>query len=351
MMIVCHAGRPYDFLCVDDFLQTELDARAIRTAFETGILDALVAHGPLRRDALAARSRMDPVGLGLLTGLLEVNGVIRRDGDEVSLTPAFMQALEFRDLLETRLDFADLVWPDIHSLFTPLLADLPQFMARSKVFDLFRYDRCMNVTAENLAATKTWVRLTTGLTKYESEALLGATDLGSARSLVDIGGNSGELALQLCRHYPALEATVVDLPVVCALGRDHIAAAARPQEGARIRFLAADFRRDPLPDAADIVSFKSVLHDWPDADAERILERAHGVVKPGGRILIFERGPIEIGTRRLSYSMAPNLVFLKFLRPPDIYLNKLAQLGFTAIAHRRIELEMGFYLIEARRPA
>jgi SAM-dependent methyltransferase len=341
---------PYDFLCVDDFLQTELDARAIRSAFEIGIVDALAAEGPLSLTALAAKSRMDPAGFHLLTGLLEVNNVVRREGDQLALTPAFVRALGFRDLLETRIDFADLVWPDIHTLFTPLLADLPQFMARSKIFDLFRYDRCMNVTAENLEATRSWVRLTTCLTKYEAVAVLGAIDLGSARSLVDIGGNSGELALQTCRRYPAIEATVVDLPVVCALGRAHIAAVATPEEAARIRFCAADFRRDPLPAAADVVSFKSVLHDWPDADAERILERARAVVRPGGRMLIFERGPIEVGKSRLPYSMAPNLVFLKFLRPPDIYLKKLAELGFTAIEHRRIDLEMGFNLIVARRP-
>jgi SAM-dependent methyltransferase len=340
----------YDFLCVDDFLLTELDARAIRSAFETGIMDALVAHGLMSLPALAAKSRMDPAGFHLLTGLLEVNNVVRREGDQLALTPAFVRALGFRDLLETRIDFADLVWPDIHSLFTPLLADLPQFMARSKVFDLFRYDRCMNVTAENLEATKSWVRLTTCLTKYESMAVLDAIDLGSARSFLDIGGNSGEFALQTCRRYPAIEAMVVDLPVVCALGRSHIAAVATPEEAARIRFCAADFRRDPLPAAADVVSFKSVLHDWPDADAARILERARELVRPGGRMLIFERGPIEIGKSRLPYSMAPNLVFLKFLRPPDIYLKKLAELGFTAIEHRRIELEMGFNLIVARRP-
>jgi SAM-dependent methyltransferase len=341
---------PYDFLCVDDFLQTELDARAIRSAFETGIMAALIAQGAMPASALAAKSRMDTVGFRLLTGLLEVNDVVRRAGDQLALTPAFMRALEFRDLLETRIDFADLVWPDIHDLFTPLLADLPQFMARSKVFDLFRYDRCMNVTAENLAATKSWVRLTTCLTKYESRAVLGATDLESARSFLDIGGNSGELALQTCRRYPAIEATVVDLPVVCALGRDHVTATASPQEAARIRFCPADFRHDPLPPAADVVSFKSVLHDWPDADAERILERAFAALKPGGRMLIFERGPIEIGNRRLPYSMAPNLVFLKFLRAPDLYLKKLADLGMTAIEHRRLQLEMGFNLIVAHRP-
>jgi SAM-dependent methyltransferase len=341
---------PYDFLCVDDFLQTELDARAIRSAWETGIMPALIAEGAVPVSVLAAKSRMDPAGLRLLTGLLEVNNVIRCERDQVALTPAFRRALAFRDLLETRIDFADLVWPDIHALFTPLLTDLPQFMARSKVFDLFRYDRCMNVTAENLAATKSWVRLTTCLTKYESTAVLGAIDLGTARSFLDIGGNSGEFALQACRRYPGIAATVVDLPVVCALGADHIAAVGSPEEAARIRFCPADFRHDPLPAAADVVSFKSVLHDWPDADVERILERAHAVVKPGGRMLIFERGPIEIGNSRLPYSMAPNLVFLKFLRAPDIYLKKLTELGFTAIEHRRIELEMGFNLIVARRP-
>jgi SAM-dependent methyltransferase len=340
----------YDFLCVDDFLQTELDARAIRSAFETGLIDALVAHGPLSGAALAAKTRMVPAGFRLLTGLLAVNNVIRPERDQLALTPAFVRALGFRDLLETRIDFADLVWGDIHTLFTPLLADLPQFMARSKVFDLFRYDRCMNVTAENLEATKSWVRLTTGLTRYESRAVLDAVDLGAARSLLDIGGNSGELALQICRRYPAMQVTVVDLPVVCVLGRSHVAAVARPEEAARIRFRAADFRRDPLPEAADIVSFKSVLHDWPDADAERLIERACALVNPGGCMLIFERGPIEIGDRRLPYSMAPNLVFLQFLRSPDLYLRKLAQLGLTQITHRRIALEMEFHLIVARRP-
>src|ERR1700694_1024509 len=94
---------PYDFLCVDDFLLTELDARAIRSAFETGIMDALVAQGLMSLPALAAKSRMDPAGFHLLTGLVEVNNVVRRKGDQLALTPAFVRALGFRDLLETRI--------------------------------------------------------------------------------------------------------------------------------------------------------------------------------------------------------------------------------------------------------
>jgi SAM-dependent methyltransferase len=340
----------HDFLCVDDFLRTELDARAIKSAFETGIIDFLIAGAPRPTSALAEKSQIDSVGLRLLLSLLEGNGVVLREADHISLTPQFRSALAFRDLLEARIDFADLVWPDIHSLFTPLIRDLPQFMARSRVFDLFRYDRCVNVTPENLGMTGAWVRLTTCLTKYESAALFDALDLGSAQSLIDLGGNSGEFALQACRRYRGLEATVVDLPVVCALGKNHVAATAAPAEAARIRFFPADFRKDPLPPAADVVMLKSVLHDWPDPDAEHILSRAQALVRPGGQLLIFERGPIEPVREKLTYAMMPNLVFLKFLRPPDLYLKRLAALGLAPIEHRSVDLEMAFHLIAARRP-
>lgn len=341
----------HQFLSVNAFLDTEMDARAIRSAIELGILDKLCVDQAISLPSLAAERRISPAGLGLLVDLLEANNVIARTGELIALTPAFREALQFRDLLESRIAFSDLVWPDIHTLFTALLTDLPQFMARSKVFDLFRYDRCLDVTSENLAAASIWTRLTTCLTKYEAAAALDQVDLASARNFIDLGGNTGEFALQACRRNAQLEATVVDLPVVCALGRNHIAAAADAAEAARIRFFPCDMRRDALPAAADLVSFKSVLHDWPDADAENLLTRARALVRPGGRIVIFERAPIELRGRRVPYSMAPDLVFLHFLRPPDLYLKKLAALGFAAIEHRRIELDIGFHLIVAHRPA
>jgi SAM-dependent methyltransferase len=317
---------------------------------ELGVLDALNA-GAATLTSLAAERRLNPAGLRLLIDLLEVNGVVVRTGDAIELSAGFRAALRYRDLLECRIAFSDLVWPDIHTLFTPLLTDPPQFMARSKVFDLFRYDRCIDVTPENLDATAAWTRFTTCLTKYEAPVVLDAVDVGASRSFVDLGGNTGEFALQLCMRNPGAEAIVVDLPVVCALGRKHVAAAADPSAAARISFFPCDMRRDALPPAADLVAFKSVLHDWPDGDAERLLERALAVVRPGGRLLIFERGPIELSGRRMSYAMAPDLVFLHFLRPAELYLKKLAQLGFVSIEHRRVELDMGFHLIVARRPA
>jgi len=341
----------HEFLSVNRFLSTEMDARAIKSAIELGIIDGLSADGPTPLLALSVGRGINIVGLRLLIDMLEVNGVVARTGDLIDLTPGFSAALRFRDLLESRIAFADLVWPDIHSLFTPLLTDLPQFMARSKVFELFRYDRCIDVTAENLSATSVWTRFTTCLTKYEAAAALDTIDIEADGTFVDLGGNTGEFALQVCRRNPKVAAVVVDLPVVCALGRMHLTATASAAEAARIVFFPSDMRRHALPAAADLVSFKSVLHDWPDADAERLLERARDVVRPGGRLLIFERAPIELRGQRIPYAMASDLVFLHFLRSADLYLKRLAQLGFEAIEYRRIELDIGFHLIIARRPA
>lgn len=338
-----------EFLRVSTFLSTEFDARAIKTGLELGIIDRLAA-GPISFTELAAERRLDPMGMGLLIELLEINCVIARYQDRLELTPEFKTALRFRDLLECRIAFADLVWPDIHNLFTPLLTDLRQFMARSQVFDLFRYDRCLEVTPENLAATSAWTKFTTCLTKYEAVVVLDAVVINKRdRDFIDLGGNTGEFARQLCVRYSHIVATVVDLPVLCALGARHVAADL--STAGRISFFPCDMRCDALPPPADLVAFKSVLHDWPDAEAAQLLERARAVVRPGGRLIIFERAPIALAGRRITYAMAPDLVFFRFLRPADLYLKVLSKLGFVGIEHRNVRLETDFHLITAQRPS
>jgi SAM-dependent methyltransferase len=341
---------PHRFLCVNAFLTNEMDARAIKSAIELGILDKLSAGQAISPTELAPEGRISPLGLRLLIELLEANNVVAAKDGLIALTQAFREALEFRDLLEMRIAFSDQVWPDIHTLFTALLTDVPQFMARSKVFELFRYDRCLAVTPENLAATKAWTRFTTCLTKYEAPVMLDAIGVDAIRRFVDICGNTGELARHVCERNAAATATVVDLPVVCALGREHLAAQASAAVAARVGFFPTDMRSGALPAPADLVTFKSVLHDWPEDDAVALLERGAGLVQPGGRLAIFERAPIALHGARLPYSMVPDLVFLHFLRPPELYLKTLERLGFHAVTYGRVALDIDFHLIIAQRP-
>ena len=340
-----------NYLCVNDFLTTELHARAVRSALDFGLIDRLWGQGAWEQGRLMEACGLNPVGFRLLIDLLAANGVVENQDGRISLSSAFRAALDFRDLLEARIAFADLVWPDIHGLFSELLNNPREFMARSRTFDLFRYDRCVTLTPQNLAATRIWTTFTTCLTRYEADVALAQVDFSPVRDFVDLGGNTGEFALRVCRRHPHIRATVVDLPVVCAIGREHVAADSRPGEGDRISFFPADMRTVDLPAPADLVSFKSVLHDWPDGEAVKLIARAATIVRPGGQILIFERAPIEAKGRAITYAMAPDLVFLHYLRSAELYLQTLAGLGFEIVTHQRLELDLGFHLIVARRPA
>ncbi len=332
---------------MDRFLRTEIEARALSFVLANGWIDALAA-APQPAEQLIRRAGVAPYGAPLLFGLLRTAEIVEIRDDAVRLTDRFRAALTYRDLLEAKLWFAELVASDVHQLFVPLLTDVPQFMARAKVFELFRYDRALEVTEANLAATGKWVGYTTALTRYEAPAFVERLELSYRRTMLDIGGNSGEFARQLVRRWPQLQATIFDLPVVCALGERHLGGSA---EAGRVKFRPGDLRRDALPGGQDLVTFKSVLHDWPDGEARLFLRKAVEALAPGGLLAIFERTQIETGDEPMPYSMVANLVFLPFFRDRQIYLGWLAELGLEAIETASIALEMPFHLIVARKSA
>ena len=154
------------------------------------------------------------------------------------------------------------------------------------------------------------------------------------------------MARAVCAAYPGVQATVFDLPVVCELGRAHVQGT---PEAARIRFVEGDMRRDALPGGMDVVLFKSVLHDWPDAEARGLIDAAARALKPGGRLVIFERLPFDLA-RPLAYHDISNLMFLHFLRTPDLYRTHLVANGFAIEAEARITLDMPFFLLAAKKP-
>jgi SAM-dependent methyltransferase len=333
------------FRRVDAYLESELEARALGLALSWGWIDRLVGGPVMAADLTAA---LPPPAGRLMLSMLAVNQVVAVSSDRVALTGRFADDLALRDLLEARLWFAGTVAPDIHRHLPELLADIPAFMAQSAVFELFRYDRCFEVSEENLALTRRWVAYTTTLTRHEGDACWRRVDLSAARRLLDVGGNSGEFSRLARAAFPQLSATVFDLPVVCELGRRHLAGSG---DDGRIEFFAGDLRHEDLPPGADCISFKSVLHDWPDEAALDFLDKAWRALPPGGRLIIFERGEIAGAGRRLSYAMVANLVFLPFFRDPSFYTAALTRLGFAAITTETITIDMDFHLITAIKPS
>ena len=339
------AAPDFGFLAVDGFLTTLIDARALKTAFELQLVDQLLAREQSVQE-LGTGIGVDDNGLDVLLGMLAANRVVVLEGDRVALHPAFRDVLQYRDLLETKLDFSGFLLNDFADLFTTLVRDPAGFAGNARVFQLFDYRRAFKDEGDNYARTRSWMKLTSTLTRYEASAALALHDFSAYRRMLDVGGNSGEFLLQVCRQNPELHGTVIDLPLVCDVGMEHVLG---EPEQSRISFLKRDLRRDALPEGHDLISFKSMLHDWPEPQAIDFIDKASDVLEPGGTLLIFERLPLRLESAAPPFSAIPILLFFRSYRDPNVYIDHLRSRGFDRIERLEVDLDTRFVLLTAQR--
>jgi SAM-dependent methyltransferase len=337
----------FEFLIVDQFLKTLVDARALKTAFELGLIDRLLEHRSGSIEALGRALGVDRQGMRFLLDLLKANAVIEERNGDVRFSQRFLSALRYRDLLEVKLDFAGFTINDFADLFTALIRNASGFKGQARLFELFDYRRCLDPRIENYAPTRAWMRLTSTLTRYEAIACLALYDFSAHQRILDVGGNSGEFILQICRRNAALRGTILDLPLVCEIGMEHILA---EPECPRITFIKGDIRSDQLPLGYDLIVFKSMLHDWPPEESRLFVEKAARALKPGGTLLIFERGPLRLDTISPPMSMLPILLFFRSYRPPLDYVTQLQALDFQNVEHQEVELDSPFFVVTGRKP-
>ena len=108
---------------------------------------------------------------------------------------------------------------------------------------------------------------------------------GEAQSLLDIGGGHGWYSAQLCRRYPRLTATVLDLPGSAAIGREIIAGAGLAD---RVRHRDGDATTDDLGSGYDAVLCFNLLHHLTPDQIAGLFTRAREALAPGGTLAIMD---------------------------------------------------------------
>ncbi|MBX3238082.1 MAG: methyltransferase domain-containing protein [Nitrospiraceae bacterium] len=117
--------------------------------------------------------------------------------------------------------------------------------------------------------------------------------LGSAKSMLDLGGGAGTNAIAFCRVYPQLSATVFDLPTTLPVTEHTVKEAGL--EG-RISLMAGDFNRDGLGGPYDVALMSDILH-YQDFDTNAaIVTKIFRHLNPGGRLIIKDRFLDPTGT-------------------------------------------------------
>jgi acetylserotonin N-methyltransferase len=123
-----------------------------------------------------------------------------------------------------------------------------------------------------------------GYGQITSPHVVRAFDLSKFEHLVDVGGGTGHLAIEACRAYAGLNATVFDLEEASPLARTKIAEAGLLD---RINVVDGDFFVDPLP-KGDVYVFARTLHDWPEARVIELMIKVREAIPPNGLFLIAE---------------------------------------------------------------
>ena len=161
-------------------------------------------------------------------------------------------------------------------------------------------------------------------------------DFSGCRHLLDAGGGSGGIAVDMCRAFPELRATVADLPTVTPITAEFVEEA---ELGDRIGTLACNVVEEapvPPPGPCDVAVLRAFVQVLSMEDAASALANVGRALAPGGRIYIMGRmlddsrlGPPE--------SVAFNFVFINIYDDGRAYTESEHREWLRAAGFRDIE--------------
>jgi 6-hydroxytryprostatin B O-methyltransferase len=104
---------------------------------------------------------------------------------------------------------------------------------------------------------------------------------------LQVGGSSGSTGIMLVKAHPRLSVTVQDLPGPIANAQNNIA---ELPEAIRSRLQAHehDFFHPQPQQGADVYLLRTILHDWPDADAILIVKGIADAMTHTSRLVIMD---------------------------------------------------------------
>src|SRR5688572_16392475 len=110
-------------------------------------------------------------------------------------------------------------------------------------------------------------------------------DLKGVKSLLDVGGGSGCFSITLAKQNRELRCTVMDLPAMCEVAREYIAAGG---VGDRVGVQAVNMFTQSWPRGHDAMLFSNIFHDWGNETNAKLARNAFEALPSGGRIYLHE---------------------------------------------------------------
>jgi O-methyltransferase len=124
-----------------------------------------------------------------------------------------------------------------------------------------------------------------GFSDRETTAILEAYDFSGLSKVVDVGGGHGALIAALLNTHQNLYGVILDLETAADGARQLLAQAGVAQ---RAVFVPGDFF-SKVPRGGDAYVLKSVIHNWDDEAATKILRACRQAMRSDARLIAIER--------------------------------------------------------------
>jgi SAM-dependent methyltransferase len=254
-------------------------SQAIYVAAKLGIADIL-KDGPKSSSEIALASRADENSVSRLMRALCAVGVFRAERAGTFTITALGKPLRsripgsLRAMVITLGESHYAAWAHLLESVKTGAAAFPHAFG-TQMFDYLGQD---------LEAGGTFNRAMTEYAAMSSCAALLSYDFSGIRSIVDVGGGFGKLLTRILRMYPAMQGTLFDMPSVIAAAQEKLKADPSRKRCTLVPGSFLDF----VPPGADAYLMSSVIHDWDDEQAARILRNCRRSMRPHGRVLLLE---------------------------------------------------------------
>lgn len=321
------APGPGDRARLQEILTSTWLAQGCYALARLGLADAMAA-GPRTAADLAGRCGADGRAVGRLLRALAAAGLVSEPSPGVfGLTPvtASLASTAPRSSRDVAVMFGEEVFRSFAEIAYTLRTGLPAFdHVHGKPF--YEYLDGNPDAARTFAAA---------MGEAPVPAALAGCDLSGARVIADIGGGNGRLLAWALRSSPGARGLLVDLAPALAQARERLAAAGLAD---RVEFVEGSFF-DPLPAGADVYVLCRVLHNWPDADAARLLGRVREAMGGRGLLIVLEEllgepAPASGGARRALGDLLILLTLAGCDRTAAQHAGLLAGAGFAVRAVR-----------------
>jgi 2-polyprenyl-3-methyl-5-hydroxy-6-metoxy-1,4-benzoquinol methylase len=255
---------------------------ALKTAFELDLFTA-IAEGADQAATLAKRAGVAERGARILADYLTIQGFLTKENDRYTLAP------------ETAV-FLDRRSPAYMGSVIGFMANDRHKQTFEHLTEAVRAGGSVMPEADNrkpqdavwVAFAKSMAPLTVPAAAFMAQ--LAGMPGQEPSKILDVAASHGMFGITFAKQNPKAEIVALDWPAVLEVTKENARMAGVAE---RVRLLPGSVFEADLGTDYDLVLLTNILHHFDKATCERMLQRIHAALKPGGRVITLEFVPNE----------------------------------------------------------